>query len=66
MKIHMNKTNEVRNYFYNPTIDEFLIGCTERSVPKGYDTIIVDKSATAEYIDKIFFHLYEKADTAYV
>ena len=59
MKYQMNKTDEVKTYFYNPTIDEFYLDFGEQPIPDEFDTIVVDRAATAQDIDDIFLHIYE-------
>jgi hypothetical protein len=54
----MNTTDEVAKYYYNPKIDKFG-NDTNWYNDDYYEMIVVDKTATAQEIDKIFTKLYK-------
>lgn len=54
----MNTTDEVAKYYYNPKIDRFG-NDTNWYNDDYYEMIVVDKTATAQEIDKIFTKLYK-------
>ena len=54
----MNTTDEVAKFYYNPKTDVFG-NSTNWYNDDHYEMIVVDKTATAQEIDKIFAKRYK-------